>query len=205
VRGICRTFGGAKTKKAPALAGKMLGMVAKAPEGLAGLRDRALLLVGFAGAFRRSELVALHVADVAENETGLLVRIRSSKTDQEGEGVTIAIARGDLACPVKALRAWLDAAGIEAGPIPADRQGGDGTALAAYVPVCRQFRQGVCRPCWFRCQHLFGAFIAFGVPNFCRWQRGEHIQNDGRVAPQVGGYLYRHKVCLGARHRCRNT
>jgi hypothetical protein len=53
------------------------------------------------------------------------MRIRSSKTDQEGEGVTIAIARGDLACPVKELRAWLDAAGIEAGPIfrPIDKAG----------------------------------------------------------------------------------
>jgi integrase len=62
-------------------------------------------------------LVALDVADVAEAKTGLLVTIRRSKTDQEGEGVTIAIARGDLACPAKALREWLDAAGIETGPI----------------------------------------------------------------------------------------
>jgi site-specific recombinase XerD len=107
------------------VAAKMLGMVATAPESLTGLRDRALLLLGFAGAFRRSELVALDVADIAENETGLLVRIRSSKTDQEGEGVTIAIARGDIACPVKALRVWLDAAGIETGPIfrPIDKAG----------------------------------------------------------------------------------
>ena len=81
------------------------------------MRDRALLLLGFAGAFRRSELVALDVADIAETETGLLVMIRRSKTDQDGEGVTIAIARGDVACPARALREWLDAAGIEAGPI----------------------------------------------------------------------------------------
>jgi site-specific recombinase XerD len=95
----------------------MLSMVATAPNGLAGLRDRALLLLGFAGAFRRSELVALDVADIAETETGLLVTIRGSKTDQERQGETIAIARGDIACPVKALREWLAAAGIEAGPI----------------------------------------------------------------------------------------
>jgi site-specific recombinase XerD len=92
-------------------------MVALAPEGLKGVRDRALLLLGFAGAFRRSELVALDVADIAETETGLLVTIRRSKTDQDGEGVTIAIPRGDVACPARALREWLDAAGIEAGPI----------------------------------------------------------------------------------------
>jgi len=125
MRGIRRTFGGARNKKAPAVAAKMLGMVATAPDSLAGLRDRALLLLGFAGAFRRSELVALDVADIEETETGLLVTIRHSKTDQERQGVSIAIARGDIACPVKALRAWLDAAGIEAGPIfrPIDKAG----------------------------------------------------------------------------------
>jgi site-specific recombinase XerD len=117
MRGIRRTFGSARVRKAPAVAAKMLGMVAGAPDKLAGLRDRALLLLGFAGAFRRSELVALDVTDIQEIEAGLRVTIRHSKTDQEGQGVTIAIARGDVACPVKALREWLGAAGIEAGPL----------------------------------------------------------------------------------------
>jgi site-specific recombinase XerD len=135
MRGIRRTFGGARNKKAPAVAAKMRSMVAAAPEGLAGLRDRALLLVGFAGAFRRSELVALDVADIAETETGMLATIRGSKTDQERQGVTIAIARGDIACPVKALRAWLDAAGIEAGSLfrPIDKAG----TVAASRLTCR--------------------------------------------------------------------
>src|SRR3984957_3850467 len=117
LRGIRRTFGGARVRKAPAVTAKMHSMVAMAPDRLSGLRDRALLLLGFAGAFRRSELVALDVTDIAEAKTGLLVTIRRSKTDQEGEGITIAIARGDVACPAKALREWLDAAGIETGPI----------------------------------------------------------------------------------------
>jgi site-specific recombinase XerD len=117
LRGIRRTVGAAKVRKAPAVAAKVRSMVALAPESMAGLRDRALLLLGFAGAFRRSELVALDVADMAETETGLLVTIRRSKTDQEGEGVIIAIARGDVVCPARALREWLDAAGIETGPI----------------------------------------------------------------------------------------
>jgi site-specific recombinase XerD len=99
MRGICRTFGSAKDKKAPAVAAKMLSMVATAPDRLSGLRDSALLLLGFAGAFRRSELVALDVADVEETQTGLLVKIRRSKTDQEALGRTIAITRGDVACP----------------------------------------------------------------------------------------------------------
>jgi site-specific recombinase XerD len=125
MRGIRRTYGSVRVRKAPAVAGKMLGMVATAPDKLAGLRDRALLLAGFGGALRRSELVALDVADIAETETGLLVIIRGSKTDQERAGVTIAIARGDIACPVKALRDWIAAAGIEAGPIfrPIDKAG----------------------------------------------------------------------------------
>jgi hypothetical protein len=70
---------------------------------LSGLQDRAL---GFAGAFRRSELVALDVADIEETATDLLVTIRHSKTDQDGHGDVIAIARGDIACPV--LRIHLD-------------------------------------------------------------------------------------------------
>ena len=97
MRGIRRTFGSAKIRKAPAVAGKVLGMVATAPDRLSGLRDRALLLIGFGGALRRSELVALDVADIQETETGLLVKIRGSKTDQERAGATIAIARGDVA------------------------------------------------------------------------------------------------------------
>ena len=125
MRGIRRTYGSARVRKAPAVAGKMLGMVATAPDKLAGLRDRALLLVGFGGALRRSELVALDVADIQETETGLLVTIRGSNTDQERAGATVAIARGDVACPAKALQEWLDAAGIEAGPIfrPIDKGG----------------------------------------------------------------------------------
>jgi site-specific recombinase XerD len=117
MRGICRTFGSAKAKKAPAIAARMLSMVSTAPDQLSDLRDHALLLIGFAGAFRRSELVALGVADIEETQTGLLVTICRGKTDQEALGRTIAITRGDIACPVKALRAWLDAAGIVSGPL----------------------------------------------------------------------------------------
>ncbi len=135
MRGIRRTFGGARNKKAPAVAAKMHSMVATAPAGLAGLRDRALLLLGFAGAFRRSELVALDVADLEETETGMLVTIRRSKTDQEAMGRTIAIAWGDITCPVKALRTWLDAAGIKGGPIfrPINKAG----TVAASRLTCR--------------------------------------------------------------------
>jgi site-specific recombinase XerD len=109
--------GAAKVKKVPAVAERIKAMARACPNTVAGKRDRALLLLGFAGAFRRSELVALDVTDIAETQTGLLVTIRHSKTDQDGEGVIIAITRGDVACPARALREWLDAAGIEAGAI----------------------------------------------------------------------------------------
>lgn len=125
LRGIRRTFTGSRVRKAPAVAAKMHSMVGTAPDRLSGLRDRALLLVGFAGAFRRSELVALDVTDIEETADGLRVKIGKSKTDQEGDGVTIAIARGDVSCPAKALREWLDAAGITSGPVfrPIDKAG----------------------------------------------------------------------------------
>jgi len=58
---------------------------------LGGIRDRALLVLGSAGAFRRSELVALDVANVAETADGLVVTIRRSKTDREGEGASIGL------------------------------------------------------------------------------------------------------------------
>ncbi len=114
VRGIRRSIGAAKTRKAPLLAEVARAMAQAAPPSLKGLRDRAMLLLGFAGAFRRSELVALDVSDIQEEEDGARVTIRRSKTDQEGIGVTIAVVRGGTAstCPVRALRAWLQAAGI---------------------------------------------------------------------------------------------
>jgi site-specific recombinase XerD len=70
------------------------------------LRNRAIILLGFAGAFRRSELVALNVDDLEETAEGMLVTLRRSKTDQEGLGRRVAIPRGEIACPVVALRAW---------------------------------------------------------------------------------------------------
>jgi site-specific recombinase XerD len=117
LRGIRRTIGAAKVKKAPAVAERVKSMVRGCAHTLAGKRDRALLLLGFAGAFRRSELVALDVEHLEESAEGLRVRIAGSKPDQEGKGETIAIARGVEACPVRALQEWLDVAGIESGPV----------------------------------------------------------------------------------------
>ena len=83
-----------------------------------GMRDAALLLLGFAGAFRRSELVALDVDDVRFTDEGLLVRLRRSKTDQAGQGRVIAIphVRGHC-CPTQKLQEWLQVSGITDGAI----------------------------------------------------------------------------------------
>jgi len=117
LKGIRRAFGVAPHRKAPATAERLLQMVSFTPCTLSGARDRALLLLGFAGAFRRSELAALEVSDLDFVPEGLRLRIRRSKTDQEGAGQEIAIVRGASACPVEAVRAWLSAAGIAEGPV----------------------------------------------------------------------------------------
>ena len=84
---------------------------------LRGYRDRALLSLGMAGAFRRSELVAITTGRVSEDARGLLVRIAASKTDQEGKGHTVAIPDGRRLEPVRHYRAWLEKAGIDSGPV----------------------------------------------------------------------------------------
>jgi integrase len=98
---------------------------------LAGCRDRALLLLGFAGALRRSELVGLDVADLTEGTDGLRVRLQRSKTDQEGVGRTVGIPYGSnpVTCPVRAWLAWLEVSGITEGAAfrPVDRHGRIGT------------------------------------------------------------------------------
>jgi integrase len=84
-----------------------------------GRRDRALLLIGFAGALRRSELAALQVEDVAVAGNGLRLRIRRGKTDQDGQGAEIGLPRGRHVetCPVRALEAWQAVARRKAGPL----------------------------------------------------------------------------------------
>lgn len=118
--GIRRAKGTAQRQVAPVVTEHLRAIVgALQLDTLAGLRDRALLLVGFIGAFRRSELVGLNVEDLTPTAEGFVVTLRRSKTDQEGEGETKAIPYGANAetCPARALRAWLDAAGITSGPV----------------------------------------------------------------------------------------
>jgi site-specific recombinase XerD len=117
--GLRRLRGTAPEQKAAITPAQLRSMVRDLPEGLRGKRDRALLLVGFASGMRRSELVALDVGDMRFVDGGLEVTIRRSKTDQEGVSRIVAVHRGSFeeTCPVRALRAWLEASAITQGPL----------------------------------------------------------------------------------------
>jgi len=117
--GIRRSIGTAQTAKAPAVVSDLKRMLEKLPGTRVGLRDRALLLLGFAGGFRRSELVGLDVADLEFSSAGLVVTLRKSKTDQEGRSRRVGIPYGSAEkhCPVRSVQAWLETARITQGAV----------------------------------------------------------------------------------------
>jgi site-specific recombinase XerD len=137
--GIRRTHGKAPDAKEAAVTEVVAAMVAPLGDRLIDVRDRAILLLGFAGALRRSEISALDVGDVVETGEGLKVAVARSKTDQEGDGHTVGITYGSNppTCPVRAWRAWLERSSLEGGAafrrlshgrVTADRIAGDGIA-----------------------------------------------------------------------------
>ena len=118
MKGIRRTKGTAPAQKAPALTDDIRAMVDVTDAGIIGARDRALILVGFAGAFRRSELVGLNVEDCTFGKDGLTIILHRSKTDQDGAGRKVGIPYGSNpeTCPVRVLQTWIEQAGITSGP-----------------------------------------------------------------------------------------
>ena len=119
LRGIGRTHGSRGRRSAALTTTELKGLSQVCEPGLAGDRDRALLLIAFAGALRRSELVALDVEKLTWSNEGVKLLLDRSKTDKEGEGaeVMIVFGRHEVTCPVRALRLWLEAAGIGFGPV----------------------------------------------------------------------------------------
>jgi site-specific recombinase XerD len=118
--GIRRQKGTAQTGKRPLATADLRALLAPLDSRrILDVRDRALLLAGFAGAFRRSELVGLDVTDLEFNGAGLIVNIRRSKTDQEGQGRRVGIPYGSnpATCPVRALEGWLAILGADEGPV----------------------------------------------------------------------------------------
>lgn len=129
LRGVRRLLGVApKNRKRGAVTADVQAAVAGLDiETTIGMRDRALLLLGFAAGMRRSELVALDVDDLEAAPEGYVVHLRISKTDQQGAGRQIPVTYGTDpgCCPVRAVRAWLSTARLSDGPLfrPVDRHG----------------------------------------------------------------------------------
>lgn len=111
LKGIRRSLGVAPDQAAPFLAENLKkGVDAFSKTTAIGIRDRAMLVTGFFGAFRRSELVSLNIGDLVLDSRGWIVTLRRSKTDQEGRGrkVGLPYAAEPSICPVRTVQAWLD-------------------------------------------------------------------------------------------------
>ncbi|MBI1262170.1 MAG: tyrosine-type recombinase/integrase [Rhizobiales bacterium] len=118
MRGIRRRLTITQKQARPLLRDDLFAVLDKLTDCSKDIRDRALLLVGFATAMRRAELVALDFEDIQYVERGMLITLRSSKTDQEGKGRSIAVTFGRTRhCPIAALQNWLSSASISTGPI----------------------------------------------------------------------------------------
>jgi integrase len=126
LRGIRRVHARPQSRVAPLVVEELLAICEGLGDSIRDIRDRALLLVGFAGAFRRSELVAVDVENIERTAVGLVITIRRSKTDQEGRGRKVCIPCGNSPlCPLQTLKRWLAISGIKTGAIfrPVSRGG----------------------------------------------------------------------------------
>jgi site-specific recombinase XerD len=110
MKGLRRTKGVVPQQKRALLTADLQEILAQLPKGPAGTRDRALLLLGYAGALRRSEIAALDHRDVEFHGDGMTLTLRKSKTDQEGAGRRIGIPFGQHpnTCPVRCLKKWME-------------------------------------------------------------------------------------------------
>lgn len=116
MKGIRRSLGTAPVQKAPTLTDDIRAMVDATDTGITGVRDRALILLGFAGAFRRSELIRLYVDDCAFGNDGLIVTLRRSKTDKQGELAYPYGANPDT-CPVRQVQSCTEQAAVNRWPL----------------------------------------------------------------------------------------
>lgn len=174
MQGIRRTLGTKQRRVTALVKDDMLEMMVHIEQQLPmrAARDKALLLIGFAGAFRRSELVALTIDDITPFDNGVEIMIRRSKTDQEGNGRTVFVpyARGQR-CPVKALHEWIKAANIVTGPL--------------FLRVTRHDR--VLGP-----RGITAQTVALLIKSYVRAMRGEEAAN------QVAGHSLRAGYCTEA-------
>jgi len=119
-KGIRRSKGTAQKGKDPLLLEDIKAIVSQCDlDTIIGMRDRALLLLGFSGAFRRSELVSLDIGDLRFTSKGVEITLRRSKTDQEGKGIHKAIpySNDSAYCPAQSLILWIKEAALTSGPL----------------------------------------------------------------------------------------
>ncbi|MEK4510131.1 site-specific integrase [Paenibacillus sp. FSL K6-2524] len=119
IAGIRRAYGIKEIGKHPLHVDMLKSILNMLPNNLKGSRDKAILLIGFSGAFRRSEVVAIDVEHLHFNDTGLLIEMRKSITNQKKAGETVVIPYGVCrnTCPVKAVQDWIKNSGIKMGPL----------------------------------------------------------------------------------------
>lgn len=125
--GIRRERGRPPHKKDAITLDMLRSMLEHTPDTLTGTRDRAILVLGFGGMFRRSEIAALRLEDVTISGSHMTIQIARSKTDQEGRGKLkhFPLLRDEDLCPLRAVQAWLTQAGLQEGYLfrPIDRWG----------------------------------------------------------------------------------
>lgn len=178
LRGIRRRHGTAPRRKDALTVCQLAQMVAFCDDSPRGLRDRALLLLGFAGALRRSELVALEVGDLDPSDPrGLLVTVRRQKNDPEGRGHIRAVLRANSEglCPVRAVARYLEAVGVTEGPV-FRRISGQGRVLGGLDgrSVSRLVRE-LARRCGFDAD-LSGHSLRIGFVTAAR-ERGASLES----------------------------
>jgi integrase len=126
IRGIRRIHGKPQSQVAALLRDDLILMLSCIPDTVKGKRDRALLLLGFCGALRRSELAAVRVEDLEFTSQGIILTLPRSKTDQTGQGRKIGIPKGrGRICPVQSVNDWLSHTGAVTGAaLPSITKGG---------------------------------------------------------------------------------
>lgn len=145
VRGIRRTLRSKPTRKKPTTTALLAAVLGHLPKTIAGVRDRALVLVAFGGTLRRSELVALQLEDIERRNGGILLHLDHSKSDQDGKGAALPVPNGTKLRPVEGLDAWLSAAGITSGPVfrEVDRHGRVGASALSGRSVARIVKRAI--------------------------------------------------------------
>lgn len=216
MQGICRALGTHQQGKRPILLGMLRKVLGNLDASLSGVRDRALLLCGFAGGLRRSELSSMRAENLWRHSRGITVFLPSSKTDQEGKGREVEIVRGTqtrgtpaakLTCPVRSLEIWLKAGQITAGPVfrhitaaQTIREGLSGHSIGWIIK--RAFRRAGFTTA--ELQHYSAHSLASGFCIRCVQERGQgvgHRSPDRSYHARNGPQVYPGRTEAAARSR----